>query len=374
MFRLLARLLRALDHRRRRALAHRLLLIALVLLVGGTIAIVIDIDGPDGPAPPRTIAITVNATPSAPAPPSTLEVPAAAVEQAARRAETQLADDDVPAGVPDEDLAAAELEQHRIRETRDPLPTAGATQEIAGCRTSFIGTNWSSRNGVRPTVLVMHYTVSSRRPGWGDVDAIVAHFSRPSTRASSHFVVDDEGHCRYLVPLSGKAWTQAAGNPFAVSIEVVAMGHERQFMQPAGWRKLRQVVRQISQRTGIPLRRGAVSGCTPTRSGIVHHADGGACWGGHHDITPFAIDEVVARVSSPEPRLTAVSRRIRRGLTAQQPVRVTGHSRRWWCRRSVQQRRAIIRAARADGPGGWRKRDRRHRRITLKRVAADACR
>lgn len=356
--------------RHRRTVAHRGLLIVLVLLVGGTVAVVVDVDGPDGPAPPRTIQVTVNATGDAPSPPRTLRVPEVLVEQAERRAESGLADGDVPAGVPAEDLAAAELEQHRLRREEEPLPTAGATREFAGCRTSFISSNWSGRNGVRPNVIVMHYTVSPRKPGWSDVDAIVAYFSRPSTRASSHFVVDDEGHCAYLVPVEHKAWTQAAGNPFSVSIEVIARGDEREFMQPAGWRKLRRVVRQISERTGIPLRRGQVVGCTPTRSGIVHHADGGACWGGHHDITPFSIDEVVERVQGRAARslpLTVVETRIQRGIIR---PRGTGHSRRYWCGRNAEQRRLLGRLGRRDG---WQVRDRGKRRYRLARRYAVSC-
>jgi hypothetical protein len=129
-------------------------------------------------------------------------------------------------------------------------------------------------------------------------------FANAGRKASSNFIIDTEGHCAYAVPIEGKAWTQAGGNPFAISYEIIAYGNESDYLGPAGWAKLRSVQRQVAARTGIPLRRGAVSGCVPTRSGIVEHRDGGLCWGGHVDITPFSIDRAVKKVVEPTSRLT----------------------------------------------------------------------
>lgn len=207
------------------------------------------------------------------------------------------AKDETPAGAPLEELKQAQDQRDKIRATQPALPTAGASAGFPGCVTRFVG-NQSSRNGVRPQQIWNHYTVSPNRPGWGDVWGIVAYFDRRSVGASSHFVIDAEGHCAYIVPIEAKSWTQAAANPIAISIEIINSGSEPRLMGPAGYAKLAQVHREIGRRTGIPMRRGIVRGCSSARSGIVQHLDGGTCAGGHHDITPYSIAEVVKLAAS----------------------------------------------------------------------------
>jgi N-acetylmuramoyl-L-alanine amidase len=351
--------------------AHRALALSILTLslAGGgfTVALVVDSDGP-GSAP--AVTYTVNARLGDGAPARTLTVPAEAVEEAERATESQLADTDVPVAVPTEDLAAAAEAQEEIRKRAPPLPTAGASQGFAGCRTAFQSTNFSSRAGVRPIAQIVHYTASFRVPNsWADVLGVAAFLARPSTRASAHFIIDDEGHCLYTVPIEFKAWTAVAGNPFGVQYEIVARGNEAQFMTTAGWARLRSVMRQVSQRTGIPLRRGAVVGCTVVRSGIVQHRDGGICWGGHHDITPFSIDDVVRRVSMPVTPLTKVEHRIVRGISV---PKGTGHSRRYWCQRNHQQR-ALLRRLAHNTTTGW-SRSRGQRYQVLRAAYQTACR
>lgn len=350
--------------------SHRAVLLALAIALagGGTLAIVIDPDG-DGPAPPRTVVtFAVNAAPGDGAPTRTLEAPATAVDAVAKSdvGEHAGSRDETPSGATPAQLDAAERVEERVRATLDPLPTAGASAGFAGCRTGFIG-SYSSRIGVRPIWQVIHYTVSRNAPGWSDVLAIAAYFARWSTQASSHFIIDREGNCLYLVPIEQKAWTQGAGNSLGVSYEVIQLGcaetasaalcPETPFMLTPGYAKLRSVVHQVAQRTGIPLRRGSVGA---GRSGIVEHADGGGAWGGHHDIRPFSIDDVVrivtAPVTPPSP-LTRVELRIVRG--AARPAS-SGHSRRYWCDRNANQRTTIRRLARRLD-GGWNENDRDER-------------
>lgn len=189
-------------------------------------------------------------------------------------------------------LADAQDAAQKIAATEPPLPTAGASAGFAGCRTQFVR-NQSSRHGVRPQLQVLHYTVSPNRPGWSDVNAVVALFNRTASQASSNFVIDAEGNCAYIVPIEAKAWTQAAGNPFAISYEIIDSGNESVYLPKPGLDKLRSVMHQVAQRTGIPLRQGAVNGCVPTRTGIVQHKDFGLCGGGHIDITPFVSRDVI---------------------------------------------------------------------------------
>jgi len=338
------------------------------LLGGGTLAVVIDTDGPDGPAPPITI--TVNAVPGDGQPATAVTVPKVAVQQARPSLERELLKP--PGTTPQGQLDAAGEQAAQIRATEIPLPTAGASQGFAGCVTRFV-VNQSSRNGVRPRVQVLHYTVSPNRPGWSDVNAIVALFNTPSFQASSNFVIDGEGNCAYIVPIEAKAWTQAAANPFAVSYEIINTGSESVYLAPAGLAKLRQVMRAVAVRTGIPLLRGAVNGCTVTRRGIVQHADFGICGGGHDDISPFSVQPIVDFVAKsdalPTP-MTKVEQRIVRGVTV---PKGTGHSRRFWCDRNAVQRQGIKRAARAH-TGGWDRRDRAERYQLLAKPFAKACR
>lgn len=240
---------------------------------------------------PATLTVAVDGLDAGKTPDRTVTVPKAVVLQAAPKVEDNL-QGETPPGTPNAELEDAQQAADHIAATQTPLSTAGATQGFAGCRTSFVR-NQSTRHGVRPQVQVLHYTVSPNRPGWSDVDAIVALFDRASFQASSNFVIDSEGHCAYIVPIEAKAWTQAAGNPFSVSYEIVATGTETRYLEPAGMAKLKAVVAEVARRTGIPLRKGAVSGCVPTRTGIIDHTSWGLCGGGHSDISPFNVDQVI---------------------------------------------------------------------------------
>jgi hypothetical protein len=275
-----------------------------------------------------------------------------------------------------ESVPAAQLGEGRaqLRELarHDRLPEVAplAAPAQPGCSSRFVR-NFSSRNGVAPRLWVLHYTVSANRLGVGDVNAIVAWFDQTRSQASSHYVIDAEGHCAYIVRESDKAWTQAAYNPVSLSAEVINTGHDSTYAGVAGLARLAQVLSDSAGRWGIPLQRGAVAGCTVVRPGVVDHAQLGACGGGHGDIAPFDVDAVIAaaaahrRASAPPPSpLTAVERRIVAGLA--RPAG-TGHSRRWWCRRDRDQR-TLLRSAARTRPGGWTA----HRRGTRYQLLARA--
>lgn len=283
-------------------LRHRKELLGLLAAggaIGFTIAIVDqDNDGrPDGIS--VVITVPVNQPGNGPAPaasPEHVTVPQEAVEQVKPALERDLADErpaEAVQAAPGQ-LDANEAAVDEVRSELEPLPEAGASAGFRGCVTRFVR-NQSSRGGVRPIWQVLHYTVSPNRPGWDDVNAIIALFDRPSFAASSSFVIDGEGHCAYLVPIEAKPWTQAAGNPLSISYEVINSGSEAAFMQSAGYERLRDVMWQVSERTGIPMRRGSVY---PARPGIVQHKDGGLAWGGHVDITPFSLDQVIRIVAA----------------------------------------------------------------------------
>lgn len=199
--------------------------------------------------------------------------------------------DQTPAGMTQDQIDAAAKAAEDIKAALPPLPTGGATVEVPGCRTEFIH-SYGSRNGVRPTIFTLHLTVSPNVVGWADVNAIVNLFAHEE--ASSNFVLDGEGHCAYIVPIEQKAWTQAAGNPFSVSVEVIDTGNESTYLAPAGLRQLKVIAKFVHKQTGIPIRLGAVSDhCTPVRSGVIDHKQWKICGGGHVDIGKFSVPNVV---------------------------------------------------------------------------------
>jgi len=194
------------------------------------------------------------------------------------------------------DARASEGASERTTRGSDVVSASAVRASAAqrGCSTRFVR-NRASRGGARPSLLVMHFTVSPNRPGRGDVDGVTKYFNNPRVGASSNYVTDAEGNCNYIVPEAAKAWTQGAFNPWAISWEVVNTGRERTYAgEPGGpgLAKLGLTVSDAARRWGIPLRRGATSGCRILRSGIVDH-ESLDCGNNHTDIRPFRVDEVV---------------------------------------------------------------------------------
>lgn len=326
---------------------------AVLSLVGVTIAVT----DSNNDGKPDTVTVTVNQARHDGQPSTEVTAPAALVEAADPHVEDSL---DGGATTPAQKDAVAEGHAKG-----NALPTAGAVQGFKGCVTRILPANYSSRPGVRPVWFVLHYTVSHNVAGWSDVNAIINLFSNPARQASSNFVIDAEGNCAYIVPIEAKAWTQAGGNPWSVSVEVIAYGDEDNYLGPAGWAKLRSVASQVSARTGIPLRRGSVAGgCVPGRAGIVQHKDFGLCGGGHVDITPFSVDSAV-KVLTPKPNpLTKTERKIVR--SAHQP-KGTGHSEAYW-RGRARERVRVFDAAHQRHPWSWHRIG--ARRARLVKVAA----
>jgi hypothetical protein len=264
----------------------------LILLLAAAV-VVAGCGGHEKKEPPPTVTAVVNKAPDDGKPTTKIVVPKTVVKQAEKGLEDDLRQ------TPDEALQQAPQQVEHIKDTEQavkerapPLPTAGASAGFAGCVTRFVS-NQSSRAGIHPIWQVLHYTVSPTRPGWSDVNAVVALFNRPKSQASSHFVIDAEGNCAYIVPIEAKAWTEAAGNKLSVGYEVINSGSEQAYMATPGYRKLSSVMAQVSARTGIPMRAGSVY---PAVSGIVQHKDGGLPWGGHVDISPFVKSAVIARI------------------------------------------------------------------------------
>lgn len=258
---------------------------ALIAAISLTIVITDD-TGPGGHH--RTVTIRVGTDSNrADGADATITVPAAAVAQA--DASELGHHDDLKSETGDlnqtERDASQEAQDQAARSDQLPAVTPDAAPQQAGCASRFVA-SYSSRRGVAPRWFVLHYTVSPNRPGWSDVDSVVALFSRLSFQASSNYVLDREAHCAYIVRESDKAWTQAAANPWAISVEIINSGSEHNLIDGAGYRQLVRIVGAAARRWHIPLQTGsATSACTPARAGIVTHHLLGPCAGGHVDIS-----------------------------------------------------------------------------------------
>lgn len=217
----------------------------------------------------------------------TLTVPATVAKQtAAALDDHRNARDQTPAGATASVLQAAQAQTARLAaQDRFPKHFPDAAPEQRGCTTRLV-VNYSSRNGVAPHAFILHYTVSPNVTGWADVNAVVGLFNTASYQASSNYVYDNEGNCAYIVREVDKAWTQAAANPEAISVEIIDTGFEKTLLPPAARRKLAGIISDVLARWHIPVQLGAFDGGRFTRWGILDHQMLGTAGGGHSDISP----------------------------------------------------------------------------------------
>lgn len=276
---------------RRRILA---LVSTLLTLLAGYITATVVISGPDH-KPITTI--TLGGPHSTPT--STVEIPNKTAAAVGDAADHEGLVDETPTGVSNAVLEKARRYEDKLA-ANDQLPivTPLAAPFQRGCTTRLVQ-NYSSRRGVAPREFVLHWT-GAFTPGWPGVWAIVNLFDRPSFAASSNYVLGALGECAYIVRESDKAWTQAAANPFSISVEVQNPGSGiGPYLQTAGWHQLVVITSDALDRWKIPLQHGRVVGCIPRVPGIVDHVSLGPCGGGHPDIStkyPHAIDQLIAAV------------------------------------------------------------------------------
>jgi hypothetical protein len=129
--------------------------------------------------------------------------------------------------------------------------------------------NQSSRNGVKPRVIVLHSTESHERPGLSDLQGLGSWFDNGSAQASSHVGNDAEGNDARFVADDRKAWTQGQENPRCLSIEQIGFAREsrKQWLdQPKQLRNTAEWIAYWSKKYGIPIRKS-------TQHGVCQHTD-----------------------------------------------------------------------------------------------------
>lgn len=134
-----------------------------------------------------------------------------------------------------------------------------------------------------PEILVAHDTESQNAPGIADLEAVRAWFSNPNAQASANYVDDATGNVIEMVdPTTKTAWHVANFNHWAIGVEQIGFASQTRWPL-AQIEATAKIFAHWATKYGIPIRHGAVSGCTIVRTGIVFHSDLGLCGGGHHD-------------------------------------------------------------------------------------------
>lgn len=318
------------------------LALALLALFGVTVAVQQNSDG----------STSVNVTVTTPAGPTSIVADPDDLEKAADGLDAHPGKDETPAGMTEQQVSSS-TEQIEAFAQRDRLPLVqpDAAPEQPGCSSRFHG-SYSSRGGVKPRALLGHYTVSPNLPGLRDLVSLTAYSSNPRNMVSWHYNIDREGNCFHTVRETDKAWTQAAANPWAISTEFINKGAgDRPLLSPVGLKKTARIWSDIAYRWDIPIRRGRANKrtCTLERSGILDHNDLGICGGGHVDITPHDIDQIITAIRIYRQSQAPLQRKIAK-----------------WCR-SLKIVRAKIRARSSNA--SQRSRGRQLKQLLVKRDA-----
>lgn len=312
----------------------RFALALLTLILSVSLVIAITDEGDDQGHHKRTITITLGG-------PGQKEVtlpPPAQVIAGAQRAQDaagneQAAHSDLRAEPPA--ATTPQVLEHNQNLTPPEQPAIPAHPPLAtvsqpGCRTLLVR-NFSSRQGSPILLIVLHYTVSVDS-GWNGVLANVRWFDSAAAQASSNYIVARTGECAYIVPETQKAWAQAGFNRVALSVEVTNTGKSPTYVATGGRQRLVQLLVAMHKRWGVPLRHGAVSGCSVVRSGVVEHYDLKACGGGHVDDTPYhaEVDSIIAaaaKAAAPKPTTPTAVIRSHRIIHAKIAKRCRSHPR-----------------------------------------------
>lgn len=158
--------------------------------------------------------------------------------------------------------------------------------------------NQSSRDGVRPRLIVLHTTTDPdgggpyfwNQRGLRDLKRLGAWFDNPRSAVSAHVANDAQGHDARYVRDRRKAWSVVAFNSVSLNIEQIGTDEysKRKWLRQRE-PQLKNTARWIAhwhRRWGIPIYRARVAGSTVLRSGVATHAQLGSAGGGHHDPGP----------------------------------------------------------------------------------------
>lgn len=120
-----------------------------------------------------------------------------------------------------------------------------------------------------------------------------AWFKNPASEASAHFLNPKSGGLRQLIDTSNRAWAQAAGNRYWVSVE--NEGFVPDALTASQLENAARLLAWLHNEYSVPLQ----SADDPNGHGLGWHGMGGAAWGGHFDCPGTAIKaqrpQIIAR-------------------------------------------------------------------------------
>jgi N-acetyl-anhydromuramyl-L-alanine amidase AmpD len=144
------------------------------------------------------------------------------------------------------------------------------------------------------SLIVLHSTESDNVPKSArDLEGVASWFADEGSQVSAHVITDADGHSARCVSDRLKAWHCGNFNSPSLGIEQIGRAAQPKW-ERAEWLETARWIAWWSHKYGIPIRRGAVSGESITRSGIVTHKMLGIAGGGHVDPGPaYPLDKVL---------------------------------------------------------------------------------
>ena len=142
--------------------------------------------------------------------------------------------------------------------------------------------NKSSRNGVRPSIIVVHSTEGTNVVGLADLVGLGGWFANPDSEASSHVATDAEGNSARYVRDEDKAWHCARYNSAALGIEQVGKAAQTSWSE-AQQRETARWIAYWSLKFGVPIQKGKIANGKVLTPGTCRHSDLGALGGNHSD-------------------------------------------------------------------------------------------
>jgi hypothetical protein len=165
--------------------------------------------------------------------------------------------------------------------------------------------NYSSR-GSDITQITFHTSEGS-----DDGDNLAGWIQNPASQVSYHAAVDNyqPDLVFRFVDSDSKAWSQAAGNPWALSVcfctpSGAASGWSRDTWLSKGWmlNSGAAIARTFCDWYGIPIKALNNSQSQSGQPGINQHVNGGSSWGGHTDCgNGFPMDVMLQKISGSQP-------------------------------------------------------------------------
>jgi peptidoglycan hydrolase-like protein with peptidoglycan-binding domain len=161
--------------------------------------------------------------------------------------------------------------------------------------------NQSGRGGSGIAQVTFHTTEGAQTG-----ESLANWICQEQAQASYHAAVDNSqaGEVHRFVDTDMKAWSQAGGNPFALSVAFctpsgAASSWSRDKWLSMGWMldNGAAIAKTFCDWYGIPLTLLNASQAQSGARGISQHSDGGSGWSGHHDCgSGFPEDDMIRRM------------------------------------------------------------------------------